>query len=123
MRTYRHWGRIETYEAPEAYVRRVMVNANISAWGRRKAIVHVMAEPPEPLPGTGGRGVHGAHAGQGDHQDTYALRDELWRAVCAMSPRMRTPPSSCATSRTCPGSNEPAKVRQEGQIGQIRQAA
>ena len=78
MRTYRHWHRIEAYEAPEAYVRRVMVNANISTWRRRKAVVHVMAEPPEPP------------AGSDDHQDAYALRDELWRAVCAMSPRMRT---------------------------------
>ncbi|MEY9862174.1 RNA polymerase sigma-70 factor (sigma-E family) [Catenulispora sp. GAS73] len=79
MRTYRHWNRIVAYEAPESYVRRVMVNANISAWRRRKAVVHVVAEPPEPTSGA-----------SGDHQDTYALRDELWRAVCAMSPRMRT---------------------------------
>ncbi|MEY9907058.1 RNA polymerase sigma-70 factor (sigma-E family) [Catenulispora sp. MAP12-49] len=78
MRTYRHWARIEAYEAPEAYVRRAMVNANISAWRRRKPVVHVMAEPPEP------------RAGTQDHQDAYALRDELWRVVCAMSPRMRT---------------------------------
>lgn len=78
MRTYRHWGRIEHYEAPEAYVRRVMVNTNITAWRRRRLAVHVMAEPPEP------------QSGHGDHQDAYALRDELWRAVCAMSPRMRT---------------------------------
>ncbi|MEY9934193.1 RNA polymerase sigma-70 factor (sigma-E family) [Catenulispora sp. GP43] len=81
MRTYRHWARIEAYESPEAYVRRVMVNANISAWRRRRPVVHVMAEPPEPRSGAGETG---------DHQDTYALRDELWRAVCTMSPRMRT---------------------------------
>ena len=81
MRSYRHWGRIETYGAPEAYVRRVMVNINISAWRRRKAFVDVVAEPPEPPARSGGRG---------DHQDAYALRDELWRAVRAMSPRMRT---------------------------------
>lgn len=78
MRTYRHWGRIESYDSPEAYVRRVMVNANVSAWRRRKATVHVVAEPPEPK------------AASRDHQDAYAERDELWRAVQAMSPRMRT---------------------------------
>ncbi|ACU70312.1 RNA polymerase, sigma-24 subunit, ECF subfamily [Catenulispora acidiphila DSM 44928] len=78
MRTYRHWDRIEAYESPEGYVRRAMVNANISAWRRRKHVVHVMAEPPE------------RPAESGDHQDAYAVRDELWRAVCAMSPRMRT---------------------------------
>lgn len=82
MRTYRHWGRIETYDSPEAYVRRVMVNTNVSAWRRRRAVVHVVADPPEPAAGTG--------TGTGDHQDTYAVRDELWRAVQAMSPRMRT---------------------------------
>jgi RNA polymerase sigma-70 factor (sigma-E family) len=78
MRTYRHWGRIDSYESPEAYVRRAMVNINITAWRRRKAVVHVMAEPPEPSERSG------------DHQNAYALRDELWRAVRAMSPRMRT---------------------------------
>ena len=88
MRTYRHWGRIETYDSPEAYVRRVMANANVSAWRRRKAIVHVMAEPPEPAAGNGAG--YGAGSGAGDHQDAYAVRDELWRAVQAMSPRMRT---------------------------------
>jgi RNA polymerase sigma-70 factor (sigma-E family) len=84
MRTYRHWGRIETYDSPEAYVRRVMANTNVSAWRRRKAIVHVVAEPPEPPARTG------AGFGTDDHQDAYAVRDELWRAVQAMSPRMRT---------------------------------
>jgi len=88
MRTYRHWGRIETYDSPEAYVRRVMANANVSAWRRRKAIVHVMAEPPEPAAGNGAG--YAAGSGAGDHQDAYAVRDELWRAVQAMSPRMRT---------------------------------
>ena len=82
MRTYRHWGRIETYDSPEAYVRRAMVNANVSAWRRRKAVVHVVADPPEPTIGAG--------AGIGDHQDAYAIRDERWRVVQAMSPRMRT---------------------------------
>ena len=78
MRTYRHWGRIDRHDAPEVYVRRAMVNINISMWRRRKAVVHVMAEPPEPA------------GSADDHQNSYAIRDELWRAVLAMSPRMRT---------------------------------
>ncbi|NUP53297.1 MAG: SigE family RNA polymerase sigma factor [Catenulispora sp.] len=77
MRTYKHWHRIEREDAPEVYVRRVMVNLNISAWRRRKVVEHVVAEPPE-------------RAAHPDHQETHALRDELWRTVRAMPPRMRT---------------------------------
>jgi RNA polymerase sigma-70 factor (sigma-E family) len=76
MRAYRHWGRIRRDDAPEVYVRRVLVNTNISASRRRRLREHTTAVVPEP------RGVR-------DHQDTYAVRDELWRAVRTMPPRMR----------------------------------
>ncbi|GAA1981428.1 SigE family RNA polymerase sigma factor [Catenulispora subtropica] len=77
MRSYKHWGRIERDDAPEVYVRRVMVNANITAWRRRRVVEHFVAEPPE-------------RGGGPDHQEAHALRDELWRTVRAMPPRMRT---------------------------------
>jgi RNA polymerase sigma-70 factor (sigma-E family) len=79
MRSYKHWGRIERTDAPEVYVRRAMVNLSISTWRRRRFVEHVVADPPEPAAGVGG-----------DHQDAHALRDELWRTVRAMPPRMRT---------------------------------
>ncbi|GAA2046900.1 SigE family RNA polymerase sigma factor [Catenulispora yoronensis] len=80
MRTYKRWGAIERGDAPEVYVRRVMVNLNISAWRRRRVVEHVVAEPPErPEPG-----------GRGDYQEAHAVRDELWRTVLTMPPRMRT---------------------------------
>jgi RNA polymerase sigma-70 factor (sigma-E family) len=77
MRTYRHWNRVRTGASPEAYVRRAMVNITVSAWRRRRLVEHSTAEVPE-APGTG------------DHQQEHAVRDELWRTVRAMPPRMRT---------------------------------
>ena len=77
MRTYRHWARIQRDGAPDAYVRRAMVNINISTWRRRRLVEHVTADVPEA-------------SGVADHQNTYAVRDELWRTVRAMPPRMRT---------------------------------
>lgn len=81
MRSFRHWDRIERDDAPEVYVRRVMVNLNISAWRRRRVVEHSVAELPE-------RGGTAGH--QADHQEAHALRDELWRTVRAMPPKMRT---------------------------------
>jgi RNA polymerase sigma-70 factor (sigma-E family) len=77
MRTYKHWGRIERGESPEAYVRRAMANITISAWRRRRLVEHATADIPET-------------AESADHQQDHAVRDELWRTVCAMPPRMRT---------------------------------
>jgi RNA polymerase sigma-70 factor (sigma-E family) len=77
MRAYRHWGRIQRSDAPEVYVRRVMVNVNISMWRRKRVAEHVTAELPE-------------HTATADHQDAYAVREQLWQAVRAMPPRMRT---------------------------------
>lgn len=77
MRTYKHWNRVREGEAPEAYVRRAMVNITVSAWRRRRLVEHSTADLPET-------------AGTGDHQNAYAVRDELWRTVRAMPPRMRT---------------------------------
>ena len=93
MRTYRHWGRIEAYESPEAYVRRVMVNTNISAWRRRKAVVHVMAEPPEPMAGVGAGSGSGTTRTPTRSATNCGARSVRCRRGCARR-------SSCATSRT-----------------------
>jgi RNA polymerase sigma-70 factor (sigma-E family) len=77
MQTYRHWRRIRRTDAPEVYVRRVLVNCNTSVWRRRRVHEYSTAAVPEI------RRVH-------DHQDAYAVRDELWRSVKEMPPRMRT---------------------------------
>lgn len=77
MRTYRHWGRIRRTDAPEVYVRRVLVNVNTSVWRRRGVQEYVTATVPESRRVT-------------DHQEAYAVRDALWQTVNRMPPRMRT---------------------------------
>jgi RNA polymerase sigma-70 factor (sigma-E family) len=70
-RTLLHWSRIQTRDNPEGYVRRIMVNRNISLW-RRHRREHLTDELPE--------------SGHEDrHGDT-----ELWRALQALPPRQRT---------------------------------
>jgi RNA polymerase sigma-70 factor (sigma-E family) len=75
-RTYAHWGRVSRMEAPEAYVRKLMVNAVISArrrpsWGR-EWLRDVLPDPPLRSPDT-------------DVVD-HAL---LWPLVCALPERQR----------------------------------
>jgi len=70
-RTLMHWGRLEQRESPEAYVRRAMVNRNISVWRklRRERVTDV-------LPDTGTEDRH--------HDD------ELWAALQLLPARQRT---------------------------------
>ena len=75
MRAYRHWRRIERTDAPEVYVRRIMVNLSITWWRRRRV--------PEVL--TGSVPEYGGADGQAAH----AQRDELAQAVRKLPPRMR----------------------------------
>lgn len=70
-RTLLHWARLEQRDSPEAYVRRIMVNRNISVWRklRRERLTDVL-----PDPGTEDR-----------HAD-----DELWAALQELPARQRT---------------------------------
>jgi RNA polymerase sigma-70 factor (sigma-E family) len=70
-RTLVHWTRLEQRDSPEAYVRRVMVNRNISVWRklRRERLTDEM-----PDPGTSDR-----------HHD-----GELWAALQELPARQRT---------------------------------
>jgi RNA polymerase sigma-70 factor (sigma-E family) len=70
-RTLLHWGRIQTRDNPEGYVRRIMVNRNISVWRHRRR-EHLTDEPPEAR--------HEDRPGDG----------ELWQALKALPPRQRT---------------------------------
>ncbi|MFC4013916.1 SigE family RNA polymerase sigma factor [Nonomuraea purpurea] len=47
-KTYLAWNRIEDRRALDGYVRRAMVNINISQWRRRKLEEYPSAELPEP---------------------------------------------------------------------------
>lgn len=46
-RTFRVWGRVDTLDRPDAYVRRVMVNANARRFRRRRPHHVLVAEPPD----------------------------------------------------------------------------
>lgn len=70
-RTLLHWNRIQAQDSPEGYVRRIMVNRNISIWRHRRR-ERLTDQVPEA-----------AH--DDAHGDT-----ELWRALRELPPRQRT---------------------------------
>jgi len=75
-RTMLAWSRVENQGDPEGYVRRIMVNRNISVWRRRKREQLVLDIPEDSR-------VPLQHAPAGhDH--------ELWQRVKALPPRQRT---------------------------------
>lgn len=73
VRTLSAWSRVESHGDPEGYVRRTMVNRNISLWRRlRRDREHRQQREPPP-----------------DEPDT-AARLDVWAAVRGLPPRMRT---------------------------------
>lgn len=75
-RTYLAWGRINDRAALDGYVRRVMVNINISWWRRRKLEEYPTDELPD-LP-------------VADHTRRSELRDALERLLGRLPARQRT---------------------------------
>jgi len=67
------WPRIRNHEDPEGYVRRIMVNRNVSIWRRRRREYLVEGVPDQ------------AH-----HDDPPMLDPELRAALAALPPRQRT---------------------------------
>jgi RNA polymerase sigma-70 factor (sigma-E family) len=77
-RTMLAWPRVEKQGDPEGYVRRIMVNRNISIWRRHRRETLVLEIPEE-----GGRRGAGAHE--------PVVRDlALWERIRALPPRQRT---------------------------------
>ncbi|MEO3830037.1 SigE family RNA polymerase sigma factor [Actinomadura sp. B10D3] len=74
-KTYLAWDRIEDRSAVDGYVRRAMVNTQISWWRRRKLDVY----PTDQLPD---RPVE-------DHTDRSEMRDALTRALRRLPERQR----------------------------------
>lgn len=70
-RTLLHWPRVQARDNPEGYVRRIMVNRNISVWRH-----HRRERLTEEVPESG-------------HEDRHG-DSELWRALQALPPRQRT---------------------------------
>jgi len=74
-RALERWGRVSRTREPEAYVRRMIVNAHISAW-RRSGAREVATEEPR------GRATV-------DATSTLAEHDDLWHRCLALPPRPR----------------------------------
>jgi RNA polymerase sigma-70 factor (sigma-E family) len=72
---YTRWRQVERMDSPEAYVRRIMVNRNISIWRRHRNRVDLMADPPE--------------AASLDSAESSAVHDEIVRLIRALPPRQR----------------------------------
>jgi len=79
-RAYVHWGRIIRDGDPDAYLRRMLVNAHISQWRRHRSRV---------LVGGKAGGVVDEPAAGWDIAHATAERDALWRLVVDLSPRQR----------------------------------
>lgn len=75
VRAWSRWSRVRRADAPEAYVRRMLVNASISRWRSsrgRQASERLMADPPDiAAPEQVGRD------------------DALWRALAGLPARQR----------------------------------
>jgi RNA polymerase sigma-70 factor (sigma-E family) len=70
-----HWSRIRTYDDPDAYLRRVMVNSRTSMWRRlRDREVLTRDVPDTPVD---------------DMTAVHAETDDLRRALAALAPRQR----------------------------------
>jgi RNA polymerase sigma-70 factor (sigma-E family) len=77
-KTYLAWDRIADHRALDGYVRRALLNTRTSLWRRRRVDEFAVGELPEPEPVPGP-----------DPAEQQAVRDAMWRAVCALPPRQR----------------------------------
>ncbi|MGC4771069.1 SigE family RNA polymerase sigma factor [Micromonospora sp. DT44] len=76
-RAYARWGRISRTDQPDAYVRRMLVNAHHSWWRRRSSREVTVAAVLD-------------RAGDADEAAGVAERDALWRLVSDLPARQRT---------------------------------
>lgn len=75
---YRHWRKVQGVRSPEAYVRRMLVNAHLS-WRRRRSTTE---RPADLREATGGV--------LGDPGDAVAARDQMRVLLAGLAPRART---------------------------------
>lgn len=78
IRVHRHWGKIERSGSPEAYVRKVLINAHTDGWRRarlRQRAERLTSDFDELCAADAYRSVE--------------LRDELWAALLSLPAKMR----------------------------------
>ena len=93
MKAYASWGRIQRMDAPDAYVRRMLVNGAISSAKRGWRREHATGELPE--------------SPQAGHEDGFADRAALWPGGLRRFRRGSGRWWSCATTRTSPRRRSP----------------
>jgi RNA polymerase sigma-70 factor (sigma-E family) len=77
VKAYRHWRRVARTDHPDAYVRRILTTSYLDWRRRRSSTEEPVAALPEPDdPG-------------GDPADLVVLRDEMLRALAALTPHQR----------------------------------
>jgi RNA polymerase sigma-70 factor (sigma-E family) len=81
MNAYRHWRRVRSMDDPHAYVRRILVNAHISA-----ARVGSARELPSELPSE----LTGAGRSEPDPSVALVEHDAIWRMLARLPARERT---------------------------------
>ncbi len=75
---YRHWRKVTSARSPNAYVRRVLINAHLDRARRRSS-----TELPTNFMGT-------TQSVSPDHADAVVSRDQLQRTLATLAPRART---------------------------------
>lgn len=75
---YRHWRKVSAARVPEAYVRRILVNAHLS-WRRRRWTTERPAEPADEAAGL-----------LADPGEAIAARDSMRVLLAGLAPRART---------------------------------
>lgn len=82
-KTFPRWSRIRRMDAPEAYVRRIVVNNAHAAWRSAQRM-------PTVALGVLGAGSGASPPAAGDHAEDVTLRDSLLRALDELPHGMRT---------------------------------
>jgi RNA polymerase sigma-70 factor (sigma-E family) len=78
VKAYKHWKRVAATGSPDAYVRRILINEQLSWWRRRRI-------DAVPIPA-----YHDSVAGVADDASAgLAERDLMWRALLQLPPRTR----------------------------------
>lgn len=78
LKAYKHWKRVTSTGSPDAYVRRILINEQLSWWRRRRI-------EPVSIPT-----YHDSVAGTtADTSVDLVERDRMWRALLQLPPRTR----------------------------------
>ena len=75
VKALKHWGRVESSNAPEAYVRRIIVTTLADHW-RKSSSSEVAADVPDART-------------EPDPADRIGSADEMWRALAVLAPKQR----------------------------------